>query len=39
MLSKIVHNKEALDLGCDGLYKIAKVLTMRAYKLSCLSEK
>ena len=37
MLRKVLHNKGALDPGWEGLYKIAEVLTLGAYKLSYLN--
>ena len=35
--TKILQNKGALDLGWKGSFKIAKVLTPGAYKLSYLN--
>ena len=37
MFRKVLQNKGALDPSWEGPFKIAKVLTPKAYKLSYLS--
>ena len=36
-MRNVLHNKGALDLGWEGPFKIAEVLTLGAYKLAHLN--